>query len=365
MRIALDARLANINTGTGRVTYGLFYNLLKSDRDNHYIVLFHNKDPFPDLDIEKFDIGRGNDQRFTYLWQLFILPRILNKLSIDVFFSVENMVYPLFFKGTTIVSIQDLIPLGIPNYYDRRYDKIKYKVKILSLKLLKNRDRIFTVSNFSKNEIVKKLKIKSDKIFIVPNAVSPFEIVRNTDKILKDLKINFPYILAIGGGEARKNNKTLIKAFVKSRVKEHLIIVGDSIRTVQSSKFDNLKGQNKVHLIGKVTDNELAALYKNASIFVFLSYYEGFGLPILEAFSYKIPVLASNKTSLPEVAGDGALLVDPLSLDKIKKGIRKILRDDKYRQDLVKKSQKVLKQFSWEKSARILKDYIKDINIYG
>ena len=365
MRIALDSRLANIDTGTGRVTYGLFYNLIKSDKDNHYIVLFHNKDPFPDLDVEKFDVGRGNDQRFTYIWQLFVLPQILNRLSIDIFFSVENMVYPLFFKGTTIVSIQDLIPLSINNYYDRLYDKIKYKIKILSLKLLKKRDRIFTVSNFSKNEIIKKLKIKSDKIFVVPNAVSSFETPRNTDKVLKNLKIDFPYILAIGGGEARKNNKTLIKAFVKSKVREHLVIVGDTMRTKQSSQFDNLKEQNKVHLIGRVTDKELASLYKNANLFVFLSYYEGFGLPILEAFSYKVPVIAANKTSLPEVAGDGALLVNPHSEPKIKECIKKILKDDKYRQDLVKKSQKILKQFSWERSAQIFTDNIKNIKIDG
>ncbi len=365
MRIALDARLANIDTGTGRVTYGLFYNLIKDDKDNHYIVLFHNKDPFPDLDVEKYDIGRVSNQRFTYIWQLFILPRILNRLSIDIFFSVENMVYPLFFKGTTIVSIQDLIPLSINNYYDRLYDKVKYKVKILSLKLLKKRDRIFTVSNFSKNEIVKKLKIKSDKIFVVPNAISPFETPKNTDKILKDLKINFPYILAIGGGEARKNNKTLIKAFIKSKVKEHLVIVGDITRTVQSSKFDNLKEQNKVHLIGRVTDSELATLYKSSNLFVFLSYYEGFGLPILEAFSYKIPVIAANKTSLPEVSGDGALLVDPNSENKIKEGIKKIMKDTGYKKDLIRKSQEVLKQFSWEQSAQIFKDNIRNINING
>ena len=353
MKILLDAREAPSNTGTGSVIRNLYPHIIKQDSKNSYTIMYTDFDPFPNLKCKKIRSPKKRGARFTYIWQLFGLSRFLNRYKFDVFFSFENFVYPILFKGVSIICIQDLIPLTIDNYYDRLYDKIKYKIKITSLKFVRSNTYISTVSDFSKEEIHKYLKIERDKIYVVKHAISIDKAPLFSQKYLHKIKVKKPYILAIGGGEKRKNNKTLVEVFNNMNIKEKLVIVGRINRYNSAAQFDQLdiKDNKKILTPGMVDDKTLRSLYKNAVAFIFLSYYEGFGLPPLEALSFSIPTLCSNRSSLPEVCKDGVLYTDPFNKIEIEKKIKQIIGDNSLRKDLLVRAKKVVKDTSWDKSA--------------
>jgi glycosyltransferase involved in cell wall biosynthesis len=362
MKILLDAREADSNTGTGNVIRNLYPHIIKQDSKNIYTIMYCDTDPFPKLKCNKILSPKKRGARFTYIWQLFGLSIFLNKNKFDVFFSFENFVYPIFFKKTSIICIQDLIPLTIDNYYDKLYDKIKYKIKIGSLKFIRSNTYISTVSDFSKKEIHKYLKIEKNKIHVVKHAICIDRAPLFSQKYLRKINIKKPYILAIGGGEKRKNNKTLVEVFNNLEIKEKLVIVGNINRNNSAAQFDKLdiKDKKKILTPGMVDDKTLRSLYKNATAFIFLSYYEGFGLPPLEAMSFSIPTLCSNRSSLPEVCKDGVLYTDPFNKEEIENKIKQIINDETLRKDLIIKGRKIVKSTSWDKSAN---SFIKLINI--
>ena len=355
MKILLDARLSKVKTGTGRVTDSLMESIIKIDNKNDYVLIFHESDPFPKINkknIKKITLQRRSQSKFEMLWEIFILPIYLWKEKIDIFFSIENMFYTPFFKGISIISIMDIIPRVIPNYYNKMYDRFKIAIKFNVLKLIKKRDFVFTISKFSKKDIVKNLSINPNQIKVIPLAYSKKNIV-NSKKIIQSMKINFPYILAIGGAEKRKNNINLLKAYnmIKSEIKEHIVIIGNIQRSRESSVFDTLPRGKKIHFVGNVTDEQLYSLYKNANIFTYLSYYEGFGLPILEAYQYGIPTIIANTTSLPEIAENGALSVNPYDIKDIKKNLEKLIKNKDLQKKLKSEQKKIIIKYDWDKSA--------------
>ena len=355
MKILLDARLSKVKTGTGRVTDSLMESIIKIDNKNDYVLIFHESDPFPKINkknIKKITLQRRSQSKFEMLWEIFILPIYLWKEKIDIFFSIENMFYTPFFKGISIISIMDIIPRVIPNYYNKMYDRFKIAIKFNVLKLIKKRDFVFTISKFSKKDIVKNLSINPNQIKVIPLAYSKKNIV-NSKKIIQSMKINFPYILAIGGAEKRKNNINLLKAYnmIKNEIKEHIVIIGNIQRSRESSVFDMLPRGKKIHFVGNVTDEQLYSLYKNANIFTYLSYYEGFGLPILEAYQYGIPTIIANTTSLPEIAENGALSVNPYDIKDIKKNLEKLIKNKDLQKKLKSEQKKIIIKYDWDKSA--------------
>lgn len=355
MKVLLDTRLSKIKTGTGRVTDSLIKSIITIDNKNEYILIFHEEDPFPDINkknIKKIMLRRKAQSRLTMLWEIFVLPIMLWREKVDILFSVENMFYTPFFKGISIISIMDIIPVVMPHYYSRAYDKLKVRIKLYVLKLIKKKDFIFTISKFSKSDISKNLHIDKKQIKVIPLAYTHTDI-KNSKKIIKSMKINFPYILAIGGAEKRKNNLNLIKAYkmIEDRIKEHIVIIG-KIERDKVAPSDRFPGGRKIHFAGRVTDQQLYSLYKNASIFAYLSYYEGFGLPILEAYQYGIPTIIANITSTPEIAENGALLIDPFDVKDISKKLLKLATDKNLKNKLIKEQPKILQKYDWNKSAK-------------
>ena len=356
MKILLDTRLSKVKTGTGRVTDSLIKSIITIDNQNEYVLIFHEEDPFPGINkknIKKIKLQRKAKSRLTMFWEIFILPIILWRENIDILFSVENMFYTPFFKGISIISIMDIIPVVIPGYYNRAYDRLKVKIKLYVLKLIKKRDFIFTISKFSKSDISKNLNIDKKQIKVIPLAYT-YTDIKNSKKIIKSMKINFPYILAIGGAEKRKNNLNLVKAYkmIEDKIKEHIVIVGKIKRDEESSVFDKIPGGKKIHFVGRITDDQLYSLYKNASIFAYLSYYEGFGLPILEAYQYGIPTIVANITSTPEIAENGSLLIDPFDVKDISEKLLKLATDKNLKNKLIKEQPRILQKYDWDKSAK-------------
>ena len=222
-------------------------------------------------------------------------------------------------------------------------------------------DAIITVSEHSKQDILRALPVEADKVIIIPEAASakyrrlhPGQV----QPVLVRAGIDFPYILYVGSIEPRKNLLRMLEAYAEVRKRSqkwNLVIVG--ARNFWKSSpvkqtIERLDLKSYVHFTGYVAEDELPALYNGASLFVFPSLYEGFGLPVLEAMACGTPVVASKCSSLPEVTGNAALLVDPFKVDEIASAITKMLTDSDLWTEYQWKGLMRATAFSWENTAR-------------
>lgn len=273
--------------------------------------------------------------------------------SCDVFLS-PGYNSPLFFKRAYILTIHDL------NHIDRSenssiFKKIYYK--IILTKLCKDSVGIFTVSEFSKSRIVEYFNIDSKKVFVVGNGISQY--FSNTgDKIIKEC----PYILCVSNRKGHKNEHNLLKAFSLSDFsqKGKLILTGNKTKELEEL-IEKLNISESVQFLGKITDQEMSKYYRGAIFSIFPSLYEGFGLPIIESFSCGTPVITSNITSMPEIAGDSALLVDPNDITDIKNAIDNLMCDNSLRDKLAKKGLERAKLYSWDNVIINIKDALQQL----
>jgi glycosyltransferase involved in cell wall biosynthesis len=189
---------------------------------------------------------------------------------------------------------------------------------------------------------------------------------REGEEILKKFNVRKPYFFYIGLIIPRKNILNLLKAFkiVNKKYPHYRLILAGYLRPELLDIGDTIKElnlQGKVQYIGPVKEKEKVVLYKNSVALVFPSLHEGFGLPVLEAQSLGVPVLTSNVTALPEVAGEGALYVDPYNVEEIAKGMERIAFDENLRKDLIQKGYENIKRFSWGKAAKELLEVFKEV----
>lgn len=295
------------------------------------------------------------------LYQQLILPFQLMAKGITHFYAPLPSV-PLLFPGKKIITIHDCA-------YDRfaEYKSTLSRLYIKSMYLAGKYfcDAIVTDSNFAKEELVDLYHIKQDKIKVIypgiPDLPPVDDAFIHTTK--KAFGIDYPYFLYVGTTRPRKNLPGLLKAF-KSFVQKHrdtqLVLAGmiDTSFVDVKKEIVSLGLENDVIQTGFVADDQKTALYKGAMALVFPSYYEGFGIPVIEAQSLGIPVLTSNTSSLPEVAGDGAVYVNPHDIDDIDGGMEKFL-DHTLRNKLIEKGLKNVERFSWERAASQLLEVLK------
>jgi glycosyltransferase involved in cell wall biosynthesis len=283
---------------------------------------------------------------------------------------VDLIHYPFFdfFRPTlkivkdipTVVTIHDVIPLLFPRHYPAG---IKGKINLFRQKQsLKKVKAVITDSDASTKDVIKCFKLSKNvvsTIYLAP--ANHFKKLPDSETKKTISKFNFPdrYILYSGGINWNKNLIVQTKAALETGL--DLVFVGNGFQNKDNLNHPELKdfkeflsryeNNARVHILGFVLDNELVALMNGARALIFASRYEGFGLPILEAQSCGTPVVTSNISSMVEVAGDGAEIVDPNSGDSINMGLNKILENNKYSQEIVKKGFENLKRFSWEKTA--------------
>jgi glycosyltransferase involved in cell wall biosynthesis len=245
----------------------------------------------------------------------------------------------------------------------------------LSEQYLRRAKRILAVSNFTKSEITRHFGIAPEKIDVVHNAIDErFRVGHATpaDKqfIAERYQVNYPFLLYAGNIKRHKNIGRLIEAFsaLKSQLKKEqkypdlkLIIIGDELSSHPDLRRTVIKGgvEKDVRFLGFVPIDVLRIFYDTAKIFVFPSLYEGFGLPPLEAMSLGTPVVTSNTTSLPEVVGDAAVLVNPENTFEISRALHRVLVDQALRDTLKIKALEQAQRFSWDLSVR------KILNVYG
>ncbi len=290
------------------------------------------------------------------MWTQFALPLnlFLSRPKPVVFFSPSHYA-PRFSPVPTAISIMDLSYIHFSELFTKHdlYQLInwtKYSAK--------NARKIFTISNFSRDDIIKTYEKRPEDVVTTYLGIKEIKDsglkIKDMDELEKKFKITKPYILFVGTLQPRKNIVRLIEAFSKIKDKTvKLIVVGKKgwlwEEIIQApEKFGVLE---RVKFLDFVKDEDLPGLYKNALCFVLPSLYEGFGLPVLEAMKYGCPVLVSNVSSLPEVGGDAAVYFNPQNTDEITQQLDKVLSDEELRKEMVKKGYNQVKQFSWEKAA--------------
>ncbi len=305
----------------------------------------------------KFQNKVLSGQRF---WTLGSLSKEMSKNPPDVLF-VPSHVLPLNLPKRSVITIHDVAFKHLKNSYSfSQYHYLNWSTKFA----VKKATKIIVPSEATKEDLIKFFQCPIEKIVVIPHGFEAPAAV-DDETIMKDSVVfkyfgitkSMPYVLFVGRLESKKNLVRLVEAFKKfseSQPDYRLILAGKrGVGFEQILKTVNkLELMHKVIMPGYITEEEKAALYKNAKIFAFPSLYEGFGLPILESFYYQKPVLCSNVSALPEVGGDGAHYVDPNNVEEMALGLEKLATDQIYTQTLIAKGLERLKMFSWENSAK-------------
>lgn len=302
-----------------------------------------------------------------FKWEQVILPKAVKKDNVDVLWCPYNTA-PIFCPCNTVVTIHDVIYLtenisSVSSLYKKA--GVLYRRTVVPI-IAKKASRIITVSYYAKKEILDHIRgIEKTKVEVAYNGISDNTLNElDNDTFFSENRIHQPYLLGFGSLEARKNSIGLVKAFEIYR-REHR----DPVQLVlfgfrgyeQSEERQYIRDHNlsdDVIVLGYISEAEKQSLYRFSSVFVFPTLAEGFGIPILEAFRGGTPVISSDVTSIPEVAGDAAMLIDPQNLIAISESIEKVLSDDNLRNDMVEKGYRQLKKFSWNSTANLIFDSI-------
>jgi glycosyltransferase involved in cell wall biosynthesis len=265
-----------------------------------------------------------------------------------------------------VVTIHDCIHLMFPQYLPNRMASTYARMAMWSA--ARRSDCILTVSDASKRDILHLFNIPPEKIVVVYNAIDAhFSVTPPPDavaRVRERYQLDHRFLLYVGNIKPHKNLVRLIEAFSELRTGDledlKLLIIGDEISKLPALRLavHRHKLHKHVRFLGYVPDDQLAVLYRLAAVFVFPSLYEGFGLPPLEAMASGTPVVVSNVSSLPEVVGDAAVLVDPHDIDSIVDGLRCVLTNPARAEDMRRKGLERSREFSWERSvARTLEVY--------
>jgi glycosyltransferase involved in cell wall biosynthesis len=273
-------------------------------------------------------------------------------------YHAPHYVLPAGVRCRSVVTIHDCIHLMFPQYLP---NKAAYAYARAAMWAAARRsDCILTVSEASKRDILHFFNVPPEKIVVVANAIddhfwsTPAE--EDVSRVRERYQLDHQFVLYVGNIKPHKNLVRLIEAFAEFRrsgfedVK--LLIIGDEISKLPELRrsVHRHKLHKHVRFLGYQTDQTLAILYRLAAVFVFPSLYEGFGLPPLEAMASGTPVVTSNVSSLPEVAGDAAVLIDPYDVDSIVDGLRRVLSDPALAEDLRRRGLERAREFSWARS---------------
>lgn len=259
-----------------------------------------------------------------------------------------------------ITSVHDFSSIIHKEFHPK--ERVEYFEKYF-FKNIKRSDILICFSQFTKNEILQYFDFEENQIEVIPHGVKN-DFLKTYDDLTLNFEIPKKFILTVGSIEPRKNLIGLLKAYnmLDENLKKEYKLVLVGFKGWENREIMELINKNKtnIHYLGFVTDEELAKVYNLASLFVFPSFYEGFGLPPLEAMACGTPVVTSNLTSLPEVCEDAVLYCNPHNEIDIKEKMEKILKDKTLQKDLSIKGKKQAQKFSWEKSALAHLDILKN-----
>lgn len=372
MRVGIDANWAIYEkAGIGRYTYNLIKSLLQTDKKNEYVLFFNFFKSPRERMMEIRDLVENAHAEVSLevsvipapLKDWLTLTRLpINKIfkkDIDVFHAPCFVGVPRVGYPKTVTTIHDLAFLNFPEHRGQKV--ADYYLKRTKLAIEKS-DKLIAVSHATKNDLIEKLSVPPQKIQVIHEASSAEFQAEKTENQIKQVqkKYHLPdnYILSVCTLEPRKNLARLVQAYsqLPHQILRHhkLVLVGASgwNNAGLLASIADLNLTDRVILTGFVDAEDLPAVYAGAKLFVYPSLYEGFGLPILEAMSCGVPVVTSDVSSLPEIAGKAAILVDPYRVEQIAYSMKKVLTKESLRKSLKVKGLTRAKQFNWEKVAR-------------
>jgi glycosyltransferase involved in cell wall biosynthesis len=367
VRIAIDARKLH-DFGIGTYIRNLVRQLARLDTETEYVLLCQERDYAIAAALgPNFRAVIDNSPAYSLREQISI-PIALRRERVDIFHA-PHYVLPVLTNCRSVVTIHDCIHLMFPQYLPSRAAYGYARASIWSAARKSN--RILTVSESSKRDILRFFDVRPEKIVVIYNAIDdrfreqpPEEEVT---RVRERFQLHGDFVMYAGNVKPHKNLERLIEAFHLVRLggldEAKLVIIGDEV-----SKYAELRRavhrhnlHKYVRFLGFMSDETLAVLYRLAAVFVFPSLYEGFGLPPLEAMASGAPVVTSNVSSLPEVAGDAAILVDPYDPQSIADGLRLLLTDPVMRQTLRERGLQRAAEFSWERSVRRVREIYGDV----
>jgi glycosyltransferase involved in cell wall biosynthesis len=359
VKVAIDARKWR-DYGIGTYVRNLVRHLARLDRDTTYFVFCNRSDESTLRDLAENFVPVVDDSAGYGLREHVSIPLKLRRLGADLLHS-PHYVRPLFCSIPSVVTVHDCIHLLFPEYLPSpmawRY------AHFMIGRAVRKSALVFTVSEASRRDILRFYPwADPDKVQVVPNAIDVDLLedpgAEESERVRERYQIRGRFVLFVGNVKPHKNLERLIASFARLRQEAghedlKLLIIGEDVsrygslrRTVEAAGV-----RQDVRFFGYVPDRTLAALYRMASVFAFPSLYEGFGLPPLEAMACGTPVVTSRISSLPEVVGDAAVLIDPYDVEDITRGLRRALEDETLRAALIEKGRVRARGFSWERSA--------------
>ncbi len=365
MIIAINTRLLLKGKleGIGWFTLETLKRMTVNHPEHQFIFIFDrpfNKDFIFAENVTPMVIGPPTRHPILwYLWFEFQVPRILKRYKVDLFLSTDGYL-SMRTKVPQLAVIHDI------NFFHRPDDLPWLKAKYYNYffpKFARIAKRIATVSFYSKEDITRSFKVDYDKIDVVYDGINQiFEPISIEEKInvRKKYTNNSEYFLFVGALHPRKNICGLLKAFDAYKSVDNndikLVIVGGEMHKTGEilDTYENLRNKPDVIFTGRVTTQDLHDIFGAALSLVFVPFFEGFGIPIVEAMSAGVPVICSNTTSIPEVGGNAVLYADPLKIGQITDAMLKISDDPELRESLIAKGFVQKNKFSWDETARLL-----------
>jgi glycosyltransferase involved in cell wall biosynthesis len=395
-RIGIDARFYGpVGKGLGRYTQEVIDNIIKLDRENEYVI-FLRRENFSDFQTNSPRVKKVlADVKWYTLAEQILLPCYIWREHLALM-HFPHFNVPIFCPTKFVVTIHDLILIKFPTWRATTLGSCFYKIKNFVYKIVifiaaKRARKVLAVSEYTKNDIIKQFKINPEKVIVTYEGVADLANAHQQGEVeasavLDKYNIKRPYLLYVGNAYPHKNLEGLIKVYaqINKEMKDlKLILVGKEDyfyhRLKQSAKIFFAIGESQPkadqplagakssggHMIfpGYVLDGDLKILYAKALAYVFPSFYEGFGLPPLEAMAHGLPVVSSNKTCLPEVLGDAAIYFNPANEQEMKEKIELVIKNENLRYDLIKRGLKQVKKYSWrdcaEKTLEVYKKVLK------
>jgi len=357
MVIAINCRHLTPNKleGFGTYTYELVTRWIKEHKEVNFVLIF-DREPaviIPELpNVKKVVIGPPTRHPLLYwIWFEWSIPRILKRYKATLFFSPDGY-NSLRSRLPSVITVHDLNfehnPADLPKV-------IGWYLRKFVPKFVEKATQVLTVSEYSKQDITKCYRCPSEKISTVYNGANEIyqplsEDVKITTR--KRISNNRPYFLFVGSLHPRKNVQRLITAYQGiNNPSVDLVIVGSAMwRDHQISVDPN--GADRIHFLGYLAQKELAEVMGSALALTYVPYFEGFGIPLVEAMRCGIPILAANTTCLPEIAGNAAIYCDPFNIEEIHNGLEQLIENDTLWIQLSENSIKRANEFSWDQAAK-------------